>query len=334
MRRSLELRGEVAKLQPLHDRAGQRIRLGRHDRGFVIGRVEAQQIFLEGLELLDRIGLRSIRRIADDGRLPDEARHVVLDRAPAQQEVGGLVHLDAAEGDVDPQIHEQRVERRDARKDLDVEAEVRSGPRDQRRRIAVDPRMPVCREAHWGVGYRGRDDLSGHPPVGGQAVLAGLVEGAELRHLRTQRRQVLRDSVSRVDDERALAAADDLLRLAGELVRPDDAGADDPDVERPDRLNGRLGFAQPISSINRRTAPLRSSSVLAFLIASTSVATFASRPTSSIVVFFGRVRLTQSCVPEILIVMLGSRLTSIPPLSRPASFSGSLNVDRSSGLRS
>ena len=139
-----------------------------------------------------------------------------------------------------------------------MQAEQRRGPRDQRRRIAVDPRMPVGGEAHRSVGHRGGDDLGGHPAVGGQTVLAGLVEGAELRHLGAQRLQVLGDAVSGVDDERALAAADHLLRLPGELVGSDDSGADDPDVERPDRLHGRVRLAQPISSINRTTAWVRS----------------------------------------------------------------------------
>ena len=224
----------------------------------------------------------------------------------------------------------------DARKDLDVQAEERRGARDQRRRIAVDPGMAVRREAHRSVRDRGRDDLGGHPAVGRQTVLAGLVEGPELRHLGTQRLQVLRDAVARVDDERALAAADHLLRLARELVRSDDAGADDPDVERPDRLNGRVGrrstdqFHQPHDRAGALLVRARPPDRLDL-----------GRDLRVAVGVLHRrrllrtARLTQSCVPEILIVMLGIATEHrCLALSRSASFSGSVSADRSSALRS
>src|SRR5262249_19638907 len=122
-----------------------------------------------------------------------------------------------------------------------------------------------------------------------------------------ERPEELRDAVAGIDHERARRPADHLLRLARELVGADDAGADDPDVERPDRLAGRPGVAQPISSINRTAAPVRSSCVLARLTASTSVATFASRSASSGRPSIAAARLIQSCVPQILTVTGGRR---------------------------
>src|SRR5262249_44102054 len=137
----------------------------------------------------------------------------------------------------------------------------------------------------------------------------------------------------RVDHEGALAAADHLLRLTGELVGPDDAGADDADVERPDRRHAGVGVAQPISSINRTVAPVRSSRVSARLIASTSAAT--ARPPSRPAGDVTAARLTQSWLPEILTVMLGRRFSTPPPrMIMSPSLPGSLSVDRSSGLRS
>src|SRR5262249_55421221 len=152
------------------------------------------------------------------------------------------------------------------------------------------------------------------------------VQRPELDHLRAERREVLRDPVARVDHERAARAADHLLRLARQLVRADDAGADDPDVERPDRLDGRARVAQPISASRRITAPVRSRSLPALLIASTSPATFASWSAATAGVATAA-RLIQSCVPEIVIL---SRLTSMPPRSMPASASGSAKARRSS----
>jgi len=60
-----------------------------------------------------RIGNPS-HRLSNGVYLPKNARHVILNRSPAQEEIGCFIHLQPVSRGVEAQIHKQSVQRRDA----------------------------------------------------------------------------------------------------------------------------------------------------------------------------------------------------------------------------
>ena len=168
--------------------------------------------------------------------LPQNRRHIALQRPPAQQHICGFVHLDAVDHRVEPQVRQQRIQRRDARQNGHAEIQRRRKLQHQKRRQRRHQRMAVECKRHRRMIQRRLNNARRHVVISRNARrIAGVAFVKQRRDARAQRLQkrARGDAGVHVQDLRRPAAG--VLHFARDLRHGLQAQAGNVDVRRARR---------------------------------------------------------------------------------------------------